>query len=228
MAEWRLSKSSTSPAECVQGRVGNPRRPSLLNLQKPHGHWLLGVFHLQLLWGLLLHAIEHDLELLGQQRVPLWTRQATSIGATPCLTRQSETPLRSRQVAGKVKSTGDHFYLDKDTADDVRHVLNSVYAGSRRGARIRVWYGNVVTGRAWNNTFNVAGYLGSTTKRIQEPVIRALKSATEGEIVNAAQIVRIDMVETGETLYRHAKFHVGAFSELSTSWSPHKGKRPLV
>jgi hypothetical protein len=139
-----------------------------------------------------------------------------------------ETPLRSRQVAGKVKSTGDHFYLDKDTADDVRHVLNSVYAGSRRGARIRVWYGNVVTGRAWNNTFNVAGYLGSTTKRIQEPVIRALKSATEGEIVNAAQIVRIDMVETGETLYRHAKFHhVGAFSELSNVLESPQGQKAV-
>lgn len=139
-----------------------------------------------------------------------------------------ETPLRSRQVAGKVKSTGDHFYLDKDTADDVRHVLNSVYAGSRCGARIRIWYGNVATGRAWNNTFNVAGYLGSTTKRLQEPVIRALKSAAEGQIVNAAQIVRIDMVETGETLYRHPKFHVAAFSDLANALESPQGMKAIT
>lgn len=54
-----------------------------------------------------------------------------------------------------------------------------------------------------------------------------MKSATEGEIVNAAQIVRIDMVETGETLYRHAKFHVGAFSELSNVLESPQGQKAV-
>jgi hypothetical protein len=84
-----------------------------------------------------------------------------------------ETPLRSRQVAGKVKSTGDHFYLDKDTADDVRHVLNSVYAGSRRGARIRVWYGNVVTGRA-------SGTTPSMWRAISVPPLSGFKNRSSG------------------------------------------------
>jgi hypothetical protein len=44
MAEWRLSKSSTSPAECVTRARWKSKAAFAAKPTNPHGHWLWGFF----------------------------------------------------------------------------------------------------------------------------------------------------------------------------------------
>lgn len=127
-----------------------------------------------------------------------------------------ESPIKKLVIGTQFKYTGDPFFCTNGTCDDVRNVLGEVYQKrSLKSTRLRIWYGNTETGRAWNDTFNVAGYIGRSASRHPQPVVQQFKSAMQGEVLSTDKIIRIDIVETGETVYRHKHFHVPAFTALA-------------
>lgn len=127
-----------------------------------------------------------------------------------------DTPVKKHHIGNMFRVVGDPFYCDQKTVDDVRNVLTDIYhKRSLTSKRIRVWYGNVETGRAWNDMFNVCGYVGRNMDRYPRPTVMQFKSSIEGEVLATNKIVRIDIVESGETVYSHEKFHIAPFSTLS-------------
>lgn len=137
-----------------------------------------------------------------------------------------ESPVK-KQIIGKLfRIIGDPFFFDLQTPDEIRSVLTSVYLNrSLKSVRLRVWYGNVHTGRAWNDTFNTSGYVARTMARYPQPMLVSFKSSHEGDVMVTNKIVRIDVVETGETLYAHKDFHVVAFSAFANIKESHLGQR---
>lgn len=127
-----------------------------------------------------------------------------------------ETPVKKQFIGNLFRVIDDPFFFDLKTNDKVRHVLSSIFqTRSLKSQRVRIWYGNVQTGRAWNDTFNVSGYIGRTAERYPRPAVMGFKSSLEGDVVHTSKIVRIDIVETGATVYAHDSFHVVAFSSLA-------------
>lgn len=120
---------------------------------------------------------------------------------------------------------GRNLWFHESTSQLVREALETVYAEK---SRIRVWVGDVVTGRAWAEEHEVIGKLGRSTGKIKVPLLMQ-----DGESYGPALldhcIVRIDVVtrrslregesradgskarsvEQGQTLYEHPSFHTG-------------------
>lgn len=129
-----------------------------------------------------------------------------------------ETPVKKHFIGNLFRVIDDPFYFDLKTNDQVRNVLASIFqARTLKSQRVRIWYGNVQTGRAWNDTYNVSGYIGRTADRYPRPAVMGFKSSLEGDVIHTSKIVRIDIVETGETVYAHESFHVVAFSSLANA-----------
>lgn len=139
-----------------------------------------------------------------------------------------ETPIKKQIIGNLFRYVGDPFYCDVKTPDEVRNVLAEVYEKRRiKSLRLRIWYGNVQTGRAWNDTFNVKGYIARTAARYPQPLLVQFKSSIEGEVLSTSKIVRIDIVESGETVYAHENFHIVAFSALANVKESDLGQKLL-
>lgn len=78
----------------------------------------------------------------------------------------------------------------------------------RSGDRVRVWYGDPKTGKAWPEEHDVLGYVSRSTGR--EPIyilVYDTRSLGGGAIMEG-HIVRLDTT-SGHTLYRHPLFSPG-------------------
>ena len=73
---------------------------------------------------------------------------------------------------------------------------------------IRIWYGDTTTGRAWNEQYEVTGYVGRTCGDYKEPILLANKNSVGGPSLLFRSIVRVDDIGRHKTLYQHPKFHV--------------------
>lgn len=84
-----------------------------------------------------------------------------------------------------------------------------------RDVRLRVWYGNPDTGKAWPEEFDVVGYVGRSTAFREENKIYLLvhsRRSMGGPAMLVDHIVRIDRTDTGRTLYEHAHFDPGTYT----------------
>lgn len=93
----------------------------------------------------------------------------------------------------------------KETNDKVKAALATAYSNRDR---VRVWYGDSVTGRAWLEENDVLGYIGRSTGKIKAPLLIANKSSMGGGALLDHCIVRIDTTK-GRTLYKHPNFQSG-------------------
>lgn len=90
-----------------------------------------------------------------------------------------------------------------------RAVVNALERAQRERFRVRVWYGNTDTGRAWAEEHDVTGYIGRSTGRVKIPLIVHNTRSMGGPGLLDHCIVRIDRTDTAETLYRHPAFSSG-------------------
>lgn len=73
--------------------------------------------------------------------------------------------------------------------------------------RIRVWYGDTLSGIAWAEENDVLGRVGRSTGQVKIPLLVATGENGGGGILQDC-IVRIDTTK-GKTLYQHQTFSVG-------------------
>ena len=85
-------------------------------------------------------------------------------------------------------------------------VINALERARRERFRVRLWYGNRNTGRAWAEEHDVTGYIGRSTGRVKIPLIVHNSRSMGGPGLLDDCIVRIDRIDTGETLYQHPEF----------------------
>lgn len=101
-----------------------------------------------------------------------------------------------------------NLWLDPRTIQPVADALNSAYSSQ---SRIRVWYGDTLTGKAWQEEHDVLGYVGRSTGKWKVPLLIANARSMGAPAMLDHCIVRVDRIEDRRTLYRHAAFHTGLF-----------------
>jgi hypothetical protein len=79
---------------------------------------------------------------------------------------------------------------------------------SKNPWRVRIWYGNPVTGEAWNEEYDVTGHIGVTTGKISIPILVHNKRSWGGGAILVGSIIRIDDIEDHKTIWKVDNFHV--------------------
>jgi len=98
------------------------------------------------------------------------------------------------------------LHFDEGTPAEVQAVIQQAHAN---GDRIRVWYGDTETGRAWSEELDVMGVVGRSTGRLKVPLLLNNSRSTGGPSILTASIVRIDDTMARRTLYKHPSFSTG-------------------
>ena len=96
-----------------------------------------------------------------------------------------------------------------ETAPEVVNVLERVRLNH---IRVELHYGDVQTGRDWNETYDVTGSLGRSTGPIKVPILlKTRRSSGGGAILDhcIVKIVRLDGATKGTVLYQHPTYQKG-------------------
>lgn len=76
--------------------------------------------------------------------------------------------------------------------------------------RIRVWYGDTLSGTAWPEENDVLGYVGRSTGQNKIPLLIHNSRSNGGGGILRDRIVRIDSIShRGRPLYQHGTFNTG-------------------
>jgi hypothetical protein len=93
----------------------------------------------------------------------------------------------------------------KDTPERVKELLKLLNFSRRR---VRIWYGDKETGRAWNEERHVTGTIGRSSGYSKIPLMIPNRRSLGGPALLDDCIIRIDDINDRKTLYRHPNFHV--------------------
>jgi hypothetical protein len=104
-------------------------------------------------------------------------------------------PIRYKVVNGT--------YYHEQTPDKVIETLE--YA-RQTGARIRVFYGDVESGRDWMEIYGTNGYVGRSTGQVKVPLLITSSRSIGGDPILDHCIVRITVNKVDA--YRHVKYHL--------------------
>jgi hypothetical protein len=105
-------------------------------------------------------------------------------------------------------------------AEDMTEVYDSVdkglydvlYALYKSGERVRVWFGDAETGRAWNEEYGVTGRVSRSCGRVKVPLLVHNARSFGGAELSAHCIVRIDRIADRKTLWSAGNFHTDGYT----------------
>lgn len=103
-------------------------------------------------------------------------------------------------------------WFDYETPAKVRRILEQY---RKNDGRLRLFYGDRITGRDWMEENDVVGRIGRSCGRQQIPLLIA-EGEDGGRGVLDSCIVRIVDADTREELYRHGKYHLPEMQIRST------------
>ena len=101
------------------------------------------------------------------------------------------------------------------TCQEIRDILQHLNSTRQR---CRLWYGDVITGKSWNEENDVLGRVGNSTGIQKIPILVYSKRSYGGGAILDDCIIRIDLT-TGQTLYKHPGFTLGTW-DLIPSQGP--------
>lgn len=80
------------------------------------------------------------------------------------------------------------------------------------GERVRIWYGDINTGRAWNEEYDVTGTICRSCGNIKIPLLVRCSRSYGGGALLTSCLIRVDKVATHRTLWKVDNFHVEKMS----------------
>ena len=98
--------------------------------------------------------------------------------------------------------------LDNDTcyhAETDREVINVLEWARGTRTRIHIHYGDIATGKDWNEEHDIEGYIGRSTGSIKIPLLVYNDRSYGGGGLLDHCIVKISEARGGYVLYRHPK-----------------------
>lgn len=96
------------------------------------------------------------------------------------------------------------FYFQDGTPQRVKDVINFQYESQ---ARLRIWYGDKRTGKAWLEEYEVIGHIGRSTGTQPIPLLVHNARSMGGGSILTSCIVRIVAISSGKELYRHDTYN---------------------
>jgi len=100
------------------------------------------------------------------------------------------------------------FTFGEKTVNAVKDIL--VLAHEKK-LRVRFWYGDIETGKSWNDEYGVVGTIGRSCGMKKIPLLIQRKNSTGGGGILDECIIKIVNVATKEVLYQHPKFNQPLF-----------------
>jgi hypothetical protein len=94
-----------------------------------------------------------------------------------------------------------------NTPDRVVNILEQSL-NSKRGQRIRIFYGDEKTGRDWLEEHDTIGFIGRSTGSIKIPLLIKTSNSYGGGALLDDNIVKITIDKT--TVYQHPNYHTGS------------------
>lgn len=103
-------------------------------------------------------------------------------------------------------------------------LMNIILRAYKYKFRIRVFYGDIHTGRSWNEEFDVMGRIGRTCGDIKFPILLQRKNSYFGGALLLSSVIRIDDIEDKKTLWKLSNFHVEEMNVCSSDSSKYPWK----
>jgi len=114
-----------------------------------------------------------------------------------------------------IDSNGIKYKIINDTAyhvetpEQVINILEDArlnrFSGS--SSRLRLYFGDNVTGKDWEEIYDVSGYIGRSTGTIKVPLLINNSRSTGGGALLDHCIVKIETSKGKELLYKHHNYH---------------------
>lgn len=101
-----------------------------------------------------------------------------------------------------------------DTPQEVRTVL---LEAKKARLLVRIYYGNVDTGRDSLEEYGMQGHIGVTAGQKKVPLICPLNDSHGGDVLSDHQVIRIRDAKTGKDFYRHSNYHTPALTVRPTT-----------
>lgn len=101
-------------------------------------------------------------------------------------------------------------YYDKNTPDEVIRVLENA---RKSGQRVRVFYGNTITGQDWGEDCDTMGYVDRSYGEVRVPILVKTKRSGYGAPLLANHIVKITINK--RTFYCHPNYR---YPVLESEW----------
>lgn len=102
---------------------------------------------------------------------------------------------------GQIKD--EKTWFDGRTPEKVQKALETY---RKSGEKVRIFYGDVVTGRDWLDEYDMIGRVGRSMGPMKSPLLIA-PGECGGPSMLTSCIVRIIDIASGNEVYRHAQYH---------------------
>ena len=106
-------------------------------------------------------------------------------------------------VDGKTYNVMENMWFNTNTPIKV---METLVDANKHYRRIRVFYGDVNTGKDWCETFDTIGYIGKSTGQIKIPLLVKNSNSCGGGAVLDGCIVKITIDK--HIVYRHPTYHL--------------------
>jgi hypothetical protein len=117
------------------------------------------------------------------------------------------------------------FCFDDETCDKVKECLERCYNSK---LRIRIWYGDIDTGVSWLEEYNVMGTIGRSSGQAKIPLLIKNSRSVGGCGILCHCIVRIDVIGSRRTIYKHPLFNVPTLGVYPNLDEDTKTKYPFI
>jgi hypothetical protein len=105
------------------------------------------------------------------------------------------------------------LYFYEGTSEGVMKVI----CNNLHGDRLRIWFGDKVTGKSWDEENDVCGYIGRTTGNKPISILLNNQQSSGGGAILTNCIVKIVNTKTKRVLYQHPNFSQSLFTAVGCS-----------
>ena len=100
------------------------------------------------------------------------------------------------------------FYFPENTSYLLKECIIRCYENKQR---VRLWYGDALTGKSWNEENDICGYIGKSTGAQKVPLLINSNRSLGGGAISVDSVLKIVDIKTGKILYQHENFNQSVF-----------------
>ncbi len=120
--------------------------------------------------------------------------------------------IELKKVNGKDYKVVNGTFYTSNTNNEIIEVLEDA---RKNGARIRIFYGNTITGEDWLEDNDTIGTISRTFGDVKSPILLKRKNSTGGRLIFTEYIVKITINK--RIYYIHDKYHIN-FDKLTSDY----------
>ncbi len=120
--------------------------------------------------------------------------------------------IEIKKVNGKEYKVVNGTFYELNTDNKVIEVLENA---RKSESRIRIFYGDTITGEDWLEDYDTMGIVSRTYGNIKTPILLKRKNSTGGESILTENIVKITIDK--RIYYIHDKYHID-FNKLTSDY----------